>query len=140
MELIPLFNATFTTAAPLMVGDGPCGPRVVGAITAIDLEGERIRATLASPVAADWMVRTGSIAVVDVRLTLRTHDDALIYMTYGGRFDLGVQGDKYAYVAPTFETGDARYAWLNAVQAVGKGRFVPTSDGGRLEYEFCEVR
>jgi hypothetical protein len=87
------------------------------------------------------MVQTGTIAVIDVRLSLRTDDGALIYMIYGGRLDLSApSGQLVAYVAPTFETGDARYAWLNSIQAVGKGIFVPSADGGTLEYEFFEIR
>jgi hypothetical protein len=41
-----------------------------------------------------------------------------------------------AYAAPRFETGDERYAWLNKVQAIGKGRL----DGTTLTYEWYEVR
>ena len=40
------------------------------------------------------------------------------------------------YVSPLFETGDPRYAWLNTIQAVGKGEFV----GSNLHYEWYEVR
>lgn len=138
IELIPLFKASFAVAPPLNVGEGPAGTRVVGEISAATVEGERLRATLAGAAAADWMVRTGAIAVVDVRLTLRTHDDALIYVQYGGRLDLSRQ-PLTAYVAPTFETGDERYAWLNSIQAVGKGLFVPGA-ASTLEYEFYEVR
>lgn len=139
IELVPLFKASLSVAPPLSAGEGPAGLRVVGEITAATVEGERLRATLAGAAAADWMVRTGSIAVVDVRMTLRTHDDALIYMQYGGRLDLSRQ-PLTAYVAPVFETGDERYAWLNGIQAVGKGLFVPGAAGSTLEYEFHEVR
>lgn len=38
--------------------------------------------------------------------------------------------------APTFEVSDDRYAWLNTVQAVGRGQL----DGSRLVYELAEVR
>lgn len=141
IELVPLFKATFNVGNAFPIGDGPAGTRLVGEISAAAVEGERIKATLAGTAAADWMVRTGSIAVVDVRLTLRTDDGALIYMTYGGRLDLASPpGELFAYVAPTFETGDERYAWLNRIQAVGKGLLTTAPDGGRLDYEFFEVR
>lgn len=79
--------------------------------------------------------------MIDARLTLRTDDDALIYMTYGGRLNLSnPTAGMFAYVAPVFETGDPRYAWLNAVQAVGKGELLLSADGGRLDYQFCEIR
>ena len=41
-----------------------------------------------------------------------------------------------AYIAPRFETGDERYAWLNGVQAVGKGEL----DGHHLVHDVHEVR
>lgn len=141
IELVPLFKATFGVTNSYPIGDGPRGTRLVGEISSASVEGERVRATMAGVAAADWMVRTGPIAVVDVRLTLKTDDGALIYMTYGGRLNLASPpGEMFAYVAPTFETGDERYAWLNRIQAVGKGLFVPSAEGGRLEYEFYEVR
>ena len=44
-------------------------------------------------------------------------------------------------VGANFETGDERYAWLNGIQAVGKGRLTPAADGSAvIDYEFCEVR
>ena len=42
-----------------------------------------------------------------------------------------------AYVAPRFETGDERYAWLNGIQAVGKGILYENLS---LDYEWYEVR
>jgi hypothetical protein len=57
----------------------------------------------------------------------------VIYVTYHGRGDR----NRGTYtIAPTFETSDVRYGWLNLVQAVGKGRIVD----GRLVYEIYEVR
>ena len=46
----------------------------------------------------------------------------------------------FAYVAPAFETGDPRYAWLNAVQAAGKGKLTLNAGGGQVDYELCELR
>jgi hypothetical protein len=141
IELIPLCKAVIELAPTLAVGTGPAGSRSVGAMRAATITGERLRATLAGPAAADWLVRTGAIGVIDARLTLRTDDDALIYVQYGGRLDLSnPAAGMYAYVAPVFETGDARYAWLNRIQAVGKGKLSVDASGGRLEYEFLEIR
>jgi len=104
IELVPLFTATFGVSAALSIGDGPAGTRLIGEIGSAVVEGKRVRATMAGVAAADWMVRTGPIALIDVRLTLKTDDGALIYMTYGGRLDLSSPpGEMYAYVAPTFE-------------------------------------
>lgn len=141
IELVPLCTMQVDLAPTLAVGVGPAGDRSVGGIRAVTVTGERLNATLAGPAAADWLVRTGAIGVIDARLTLRTHDDALIYLRYGGRLNLSNPAAGFiAYVAPVFETGDPRYAWLNAVQAVGKGKLVLTADGGSLDYVFCEIR
>lgn len=141
IELVPLCTAALELAPTLAVGIGPAGDRSIGEIRAAVVTGERMRASLAGPAAADWLARTGPIGVVDVRMTWRTDDDALIFVRYGGRLDLSnpKQG-MFAYVAPVFETGDARYAWLNRIQAVGKGQLFVDANGGRLTYEFYEVR
>jgi hypothetical protein len=41
------------------------------------------------------------------------------------------------YVAPRFETGDKRYAWLNGIQAVGKGTI---NQDLSVDYEWYEIR
>jgi hypothetical protein len=41
------------------------------------------------------------------------------------------------YVTPRFETGDERYAWLNRIQAVGKGT---VHEDLSLDYEWHEIR
>lgn len=140
IELAQLCTMTLDLAPTLAIGAGPGGDRSIGGIRGATLSGERLNASLAGPAAADWLVRTGAIGVIDARLALRTHDDALIYMSYGGRLDLSNPASgMFAYVAPVFETGDQRYAWLNAVQAVGKGKLTLSADGGRLDYEFCQI-
>lgn len=141
IELVPLCSATIELGGSHPVGVGPAGDRTVGELRSVNVTGERLNATLVAPVGADWMVRTGSIAIVDVRMLLRTQDDALIYLSYRGRLDLGKRDEGlFAYVAPVFETGDPRYAWLNGVQAVGKGEIIIDAAGGRIEYEFFEIR
>ncbi len=140
IELIPLCTAVVDVAPPLGVGAGPAGNRSIGDLRSVEVQGERMRASLAGAAAADWMVVNGAIGAIDVRMTLRTDDGALIYVQYGGRLNLADRANGlHAYVAPVFETGDERYAWLNAVQAVGKGKLIPGADGTRIEYEFYEV-
>ncbi len=140
IELVPLFTAKYELGASLLVGPGAPQGRTVGEVRSATFTGDRLRATLAGPAAADWMLRNGDIGVIDVRLTLRTDDDALIYMTYGGRIAFDDPEGMFAMVAPTFETGDERYAWLNRIQAVGKAQLLMDANGARLEYEFYELR
>lgn len=140
-EFAALCTMTLDLAPSLSVGTGPAGDRSIGGVRTAVVSGERLNATLAGPAAADWLVRTGAIGVIDARLVLRTQDDALIYMSYGGRLDLSnPSAGLFAYIAPVFETGDPRYAWLNAVQAAGKGKLTLSADGATLVYDLYEVR
>ena len=44
-----------------------------------------------------------------------TDDGAYIYVEYGGRADMATG---LIVTAPTFQTGDERYAWLNRIWRV----------------------
>ncbi len=48
-----------------------------------------------------------------------------------------VCGDLAGLPGPRFETGDERYAWLNWIQAVGKGT---VNEDLSVDYEWYEVR
>jgi hypothetical protein len=76
---------------------------------------------------------------LDIRVTFRTDDGAIIFGQYDGRVDAsqGLDLPKTIYVAPRFETGDERYAWLNRIQAVGKGI---VHEDLSLDYEWYELR
>lgn len=140
-EFVPLCTAIVEVGPNLAVGAGPSGDRSIGEIRAVTVTGERMRGTLAGPAAADWMIRTGAIGVLDVRMTIRTDDGALIFVQYGGRLDLSNPAEGiHAYIAPVFETGDARYAWLNRIQGAGKGKLTVRPDGATLEYDIYEIR
>ena len=140
IELIPLCTATVTLGEPILIPDTPVGMRVIAEVESWDVEGERLNAHLRGVAAADWMtVSSAFIGTIDARGLLETDDGALIYTWYHGRLDLSQgPGGSPAYSAPLYETGDERYAWLNAVQAVAKGVLSP--DGRQLVYEICEVR
>ena len=71
---------------------------------------------------------------MNVRLVLKTKDEALISMTYRGirygppdvmaRIDKGEVVDPTSYyfrINPLFETANANYDWLNRVVAIGIG-------------------
>jgi hypothetical protein len=89
--------------------------------------------------------------MLDVRLTLRTHDAALVHMTYGGRWitpaelraDMvdpikrhQIDPDHYYFrTNPLFETGAKQYAWLNDIVCVGSGYLI---DGG-IAYKVSQV-
>lgn len=91
------------------------------------------------PGGGDWvMLRSDGVAELDIRLTLRTDKDELIYVTSAGIFDIspqarqrildGEQVDPASYyfrTALAFETGAERHRWLNRLVAVGVGRRTP---------------
>jgi Protein of unknown function (DUF3237) len=90
--------------------------------------------------AADWVtVGPDGMGTLDIRETIRTDDGAAIFVQYLGKLDLskGMQFPMTVYVAPRFETGDERYAWLNRIQAVGKGTL---NEDLSVDYEWYEVR
>ena len=135
IELVPLCSIDATLAEPLVVGKGAAGLRVIFGVADATIEGERLRGRAKGNSGADWVLLHGDAGTIDVRMTMETHDGAIVFVQYHGKVDLGVSPNVIR-VAPRFETGDERYAWLNAVQAVGVG----TSDGQRLHYEWYEVR
>lgn len=135
LELVPLCTVDVTLREPIVIGAGPAGTRVIGEVESAILRGDRVSGSMLGQAAADWLVVNGTVGIVDVRVAFRTDDGALVFAQYRGRMDLAA-GGQVVYVAPTFETGDERYAWLNTVQAVGKGRL----DGQHLVYEWYEVR
>jgi hypothetical protein len=108
----------------------PFGTRVIVDVTGMRIEGPRLRARMVGTAAADWGSRSDAGTVqLDVRATLETHDGALVFLQYNGRADFSDPSRPGpVFSTPRFETGDERYAWLNNLQAVMKGR----SDGRSL--------
>lgn len=137
IELLPLCAIDITLGAQVFVGPGPLGMRVIAEIESGTVTGERLAGTIRQTGGADWLLVNGRVGIVDVRMTLETDDGAVVFISYGGRVDLtDGPGAAPIYTAPTFEVSDDRYAWLNTVQAVGRGQL----DGSRLVYELAEVR
>ena len=137
LELIPLCTLAITLRDPIAVGDGPAGVRLIYEVAEATVKGDRINGRMLGQASADWLTITGTTASLDVRATFETDDGAIILAQYTGRSDLTKgPGGAPIYVAPRFETGDERYAWLNSIQAAGKGSL----DGSQLTYEWYELR
>ena len=128
--------------APVPLGRSPWRNRRVSYIAGGTIEGERLRGEVL-PGGGDWSeLGVGpdgtALTLIDVRSVWKTHDGALIYVTYGGRLVIPqaaladfrdpakveqLPDDSYYFrIQPVFETSDERYAWLNALVAVGVGR------------------
>ncbi|MDG1888375.1 MAG: DUF3237 domain-containing protein [Alphaproteobacteria bacterium] len=119
------------------VGGGPKGPRVVVDVVSIDLQSDKITASLATNDAADWLTIAddGKLGCLDVRFTLKTNDGAFIFVEYQGRGDMEAG---LIAAAPTFQTGSEKYAWLNNIQAISAGNV--NLETGELVYNLYEVK
>ena len=108
--------------------------RIIVPIDGGRFEGPKLKGTVL-PDGADWLsVEQDGSWNVDVRVTLRTDDDALIYMRYAGvlvvkpeyqeRFnqrEILPYDAYYARTTPRFETASPKYAWINRIIAVANG-------------------
>jgi Protein of unknown function (DUF3237) len=139
IELVPLCTMRLTAKPPIEIGAGPAGIRMIFEETSVEVHGERLRGQLEGSASDCVLLGPEGTGTVDVRVTLRTDDGATIFVQYQGRVDLsqGFQFPLNAYVAPRFETGDERYAWLNRIQAVGKGTI---NEDLSVDYEWYEIR
>jgi len=148
-KLEPLLQMRADLREPVDVGAGPAGARRIFDISGGSFEGRRLSGRIL-PSGADWLlVGADGVGRLDVRATFLTEDGANIYVQYHGvlMFNEKVAaalasgggtefGDTYFMTAPRFETGDARYAWLNTLVAVGQGRMLPNA----VEYRVFEVK
>ena len=136
-------------ATPQELGDTPQGRRRIIGITGGRFSGERLSGRVL-PGGADWqLIRADGVADLDARYTLETSDGALIYVRNRGyrhgpadvlkRLASGEAVDPSLYymrTTPCFETGDARYAWLNRIVCVAKG----ARRSSAVELEIYEVK
>ncbi len=134
MKLQSLLKAEIALAPPQELGDTPLGRRRIIGISGGQFSGARLSGRVLAG-GADWQViRTDGVADLDARYTLQTADGALIYVENRGyrhgpkeileRLAAGDPVDPALYymrTTPRFETGDARYAWLNRMVCVATG-------------------
>jgi hypothetical protein len=139
-----LFDMVVDLDPPLPFGSGPFGRRVLFGAAGGTFHGPRLHGDVL-PGGGDWaLIGPDGTICLDIRLTLRTHDGALLYMTYGGRWvsppapDAMADPDPTRYyfrTTPLFETGAEPYAWLNGTVCVGSGYPV---EGG-LAYKISQI-
>ena len=130
----PLFVMRLNVQALQIVGATPGTYRRIGVVPSGVFEGDRLSGEVLEG-GSDWQsIRTDGSTTLDVRLVLKTKDDALIGMTYRGirhgspdsiaRLEKGEDIDPASYyfrIAPFFETQASQYSWLNNVVTVGIG-------------------
>jgi hypothetical protein len=130
----PLFVMRLDVRKLQIVGGTPGVFRRIGVVPGGSFEGERLSGDVLDG-GSDWQtVRSDGSTTLDVRLVLKTRDDALIGMTYRGlrhgpsdviaRLERGESVDPTDYyfrIAPLFETAATQYNWINNVVAIGIG-------------------
>jgi hypothetical protein len=110
--------------------DTPLGGRTVFDVAGGTFEGPRLSGRVPAT-GGDWLIRTPGGSRLDVRLLLETHDGVNILLQYTGRASQ-VEGKPRIEVAGTFEAPQGAYAWLNDLQAFGRGE--PLPDGARYYF------
>lgn len=121
VEHLFTLELTADTGQAHQIRSGPAGRRLIAAISGGTFKGAKLTGTVAAQTGADWVtIRADKTLRLDVRVVLRTDDDAVIYMYYGG---IGQEGQ--FRTAPYFETDAEQYNWLNNVQGVGIGSTGP---------------
>ena len=130
----PLFTMHLAVRPLVLVGVTPGANRRIGLVPGGTFEGERLSGEVLDG-GSDWQAaRSDGSTTLDVRLVLKTQDDALITMSYRGvrhgptdvikRMEQGEAVDPSLYyfrITPMFETAAPQYDWLNRIVAVGSG-------------------
>jgi len=134
-----MFDVAIELTGITPIGDTFNGHRMIADVAGGEITGPKLQGKVLQGAAGDWVVvrRDGTLSL-DVRLTIETHDGAMILMKYHGfrhgdpavmaRLNAGEPVDPSEYyfrTAPTFETGDARYYWMNNILSVGIGDRLP---------------
>jgi hypothetical protein len=120
---------------PQIVGDTPVGGRRIFYVKSGSFAGPRLRGDVL-PGGGDWVVvRRDGVSQLDVRITLRTEDGSLVFVSYRGLADISpdirtriskgedIPPSRYYFrITPTFETASEKLAWLNRLVAIGVGK------------------
>ena len=146
MNSQPLMTVRIAAAPPQKLGTVPHGIRSIIPVTGGDFEGPRLRGKVL-PGGADWLLlRSDGVLELDLRVTLQTDDDALIYMSFQGlrhgppdvigalgRGEVVDPASYYFRTLPRFETSAAAYAFLNRIVTVGVGETRPDGAVHRID-------
>jgi Protein of unknown function (DUF3237) len=133
-----LFTMTVTVSALLDIGQVPSCLRHIDMLGAGTFSGPRLSGEVLPGGMDQKTFRADGAMNPNVRLILKTDDQALVYMHYTGirygtpevmaRIAAGEVVDPSEYYlrnTPYFETASPKYDWLNRIVAVGVGRRMP---------------
>jgi hypothetical protein len=145
----PLLTLSIALHPIQELGSTPAGERRIVPVSGGRFDGDRLAGEVLPHGGSDLLLtRADGSFQQDVRLTLRTHDGALILMTYRGvrhaapevsdriaRGEAVAPSEYYLRIASFFETASPAHAWLNRIVAVGMGERRP----GGANYEVFEI-
>jgi hypothetical protein len=147
-----LFDLELNVSTPQAIGPVLTGTRVIFPFTGGFVKGDKIIGKVL-PGGGDWGLNLDSATFkLDVRGTIETDDNALIYFTYSGylhadpkKFAMINAGranelspsDYYFRSNPMFETSSPKYAWLNHTVAIGTGRL---PEAGKVVYRIYAIK
>jgi hypothetical protein len=148
MHSRPLMTVEIAVDSAQRLDPVPHGTRSIVPVIGGAFQGQRLRGTVL-PGGGDWLLlRSDGVLELDLRITLETDDQALIYMTFQGLrhgppgvFAALARGETvdpasyYFRTLPRFETSVERYAFLNRIVAVGVGETRP----GRAVHRIDEI-
>lgn len=135
LKVAHLFTMRIDVPEVADLGKTPYGERRIARVAGGTFEGEELRGVV-MPGGGDWLLlRNDGVLMLDVRLTMKTDDGALVYMTYKGMrhgpawvMEKVAKGEKvdpsqyYFRTTPYFETSSEKYRFLNRIVTVAAGR------------------
>ncbi|MBX3015159.1 MAG: DUF3237 domain-containing protein [Caldilineaceae bacterium] len=131
-QLEHLFSYSAQLHPPEIIGPVAEGLRANFYVASGEVSGPRVVGVL-RPVGGDWItVRTDGVGILDVRITIETQDQALIYLAYSGVADIGPDGYQRfgrGELPPRIslqagmrtQTAHPAYQWLNRLQCLNIG-------------------
>src|SRR5262249_37305812 len=135
MDTRLLMKLQVKVGTPQNLGAVPYGTRRTAPLTGGSFEGPRLRGLVVAGGSTDWQVlRSDGVLEMDLRVTLKTDDGALISMkSFGlrhgppevlaaiGRGETVDPATYYFRATPRFETAHPAYAFLNRIVAIASG-------------------
>ena len=78
--LVPMSRIKAPLGDKIELGFGPKGARLISDVVSVQVDSDRVNASLATNYAADWLTVSdnGTLGCLDVRFTLKTDDGAYI--------------------------------------------------------------
>lgn len=142
MSGVPVYAQTleyeYLMHLSLGVGEGmSAGEITVGPITGGSFSGPGLEG-IVLPGGADWSRRSEGHNNLDVRITLQTEDDEILYLNYHGILagnPFAEEGADYWTVAISIGTSSEQLDELNHIVAIGKGQFID----GQVVYDIYKI-